>query len=96
MGTHDGDISTDGMGEVEQASAVAAMTDAPKGWQCVDSRHQALPAEMMVRVSGTATEPLAKGTYAGSSPAAPFISPLRSPRATFDPHQATRAGLFLS
>lgn len=32
----DGDKLTDGMGEVGHESPVAAMTDAPKGWQCVN------------------------------------------------------------
>lgn len=32
----DGDTLTDGMGEVGHATPVAAMTDAPKGWQCVN------------------------------------------------------------
>lgn len=48
MDTHDGDISTDGVGEVGLASPVAAMTDAPKGWQCVDSWNQAQLASMRV------------------------------------------------
>ena len=36
------------MGEVGHSTPVAAMTDAPKGWQCVNSWYQAQHASMLV------------------------------------------------